>query len=91
MRRNMVNVARQLSKSNEAWRERHPITTLPIRWGLLHIEGSVISSSDAPSLLFYYLFDDWYTSYSLVAKQEHQYGKQLDILVRSCPASFLYL
>ena len=81
IRRNMVNVIKQLSKSNAEWRAQHPIETLPIRWGLQPIEGSDITSSDEPSLLFYYLFDDWYTSYSLVAKQEHQYAKQLDLLV----------
>lgn len=81
IRRNLLNVVRQLSKSNEEWRKRHPVTTLPIRWGLQNIEGSEISAADAPSLLFYYLFDDWHTSYSLVSKQEHQYGKQLGVLV----------
>ncbi len=61
--------------------------SLPIRSGLLDIQGSSLTSSDAPSLLFYYLFDDWFTSYSLVAKQEHQYGKQLGLLVRSSQLS----
>ena len=37
--------------------------------------------TEVPSLLFYYLFDDWYASYSLVSRSEHQYGKQLEQLV----------
>ena len=81
MRRNLLNVLRNLSGSKKA-REKIPaVAVLPIRSGLQDIEGSEITASDAPSLLFYYLFDDWQSSYSLVAKQEHQYGKQLGYLV----------
>lgn len=69
MRRNLVTVIKQLSKSNENWRQQHPIQTLALRLGLQNIEGTEITASDAPSLLFYYLFDDWQTSYSLVAKK----------------------
>lgn len=83
LRRNLMIVFRQLSKVNDEWKKENPIMSLPIRSGLLDIQGSSLTSSDAPSLLFYYLFDDWFTSYSLVAKQEHQYGKQLGLLVRS--------
>jgi hypothetical protein len=82
MRRNLMIVFRQLSTVNDEWRKKNPIMSLPIRSGLLDIQGSPLTSFDAPSLLFYYLFDDWFTSYSLVAKQEHQYGKQLGLLVR---------
>ena len=81
MRRNLVNVFKNLSKSNDEWRRQNPIMTLPIRSGLLKIKEGEEIASDAPSLLFFYLFDDWYTTYSLVAKQEHQYGKQLGQLV----------
>ena len=77
MRRNLWIVFKQLSKVNDAWRHQNAIMSLPIRSGLQSIEGNDISISDSPSLLLYYLFDDWYTSYSLVSKQEHQYGKQL--------------
>jgi len=62
--------------------------TLAIRGGIVSGNDGVKDSFDAPlgdasSLLFYYLFDDWYTSYSLVARKEHQYGAQLEHLVRS--------
>ena len=54
---------------------------LPVRSGLLKNKEGDEVVSDAPSLLFFYIFDDWYTSYSLVARKEHQYGKQLGRLV----------
>ena len=81
MRRNLFTVFKQLSKVNDSWRMENPIMSLPVRSGLQNIDGIEIDTSDSPSLLFYYLFDDWYSSYSLVAKQEHQYGKQLGYLV----------
>lgn len=81
IRRNLVHVFRHLSKCHEAQGELQAISTFPIRTGLQNIDGTEITASDAPSLLFYYLFDDWLTSYSLVAKQEHQYGRELDRVV----------
>ena len=81
MRRNLLNVFWNLSGSDKAREKICAVAVLPIRSGLQDIEGSEITASDAPSLLFYYLFDDWQSSYSLVAKQEHQYGKQLGHLV----------
>ena len=83
MRRNLANVFEQLSKVNEHRKAKNPINALSIRSGLPKTKASESGISEAPSLLFHYLFDDWYTSYSLVAKQEHQYGKQLGNLV-SC-------
>ena len=65
---------------------------LPIREGLSSGEdgvkgGRFASLGDASSLVFYYLFDDWYTSYSLVARREHRYSAQLEDLVRSSRSS----
>lgn len=42
---------------------------------------SNVSISESPGSLFYYLFDDWYTSYNLVAKKEQQYANRLQLLV----------
>ena len=81
IRRNLANVFEQLSKVNEYRKEENPINALSIRSGLPKTTANEPEISEAPSLLFHYLFDDWYTSYSLVAKQEHQYGKQLGNLV----------
>ncbi|KAL8741664.1 MAG: hypothetical protein Q9190_005753 [Brigantiaea leucoxantha] len=54
--------------------------TIPIRSGLQVFDGGEVTHPNAPSLLFYYLFDDWFTSYSLVARKEQQYGVQLEKL-----------
>lgn len=80
MRRNLLNIFQQLSKANERRRENH-IMTIPVRPGLQDVASTEASLSDASSLLFHYLFDDWLTSYSLVARKEHQYGVQLEYLV----------
>lgn len=47
-----------------------------------------IKQEDGPSLLFYYIFDDWVSSYGLIAKREHKYGVALEKLV-SCMFAFL--
>ncbi|OJJ49786.1 hypothetical protein ASPZODRAFT_58856 [Penicilliopsis zonata CBS 506.65] len=39
-----------------------------------------IKQDDGPSLLFYYIFDDWVSSYGLIAKREHKYDTWLDEL-----------
>lgn len=87
IRRNLLNVFGQLSRASSGQRERNPIMALPIRGSLTSGEDGTkdrkpTSMGDDSSLLFYYLFDDWYTSYSLVARKEHQYSAQLEDLVR---------
>ena len=82
IRRNLLNVFTQLSEVNDAHRKENPINTLDIRPGLRSNQSSNITIADSPSLLFYYLFDDWYTTYALVAKSEHQYAMKLEKLVR---------
>lgn len=95
IRRNLHNVFGQLSKATDGRKEPNPIMTLPIRGGLTSGLGDTKDSNigplaDASSLLFYYLFDDWYTSYSLVARKEHQYGAQLTHLVRRLRNLFVF-
>ncbi|KAK4695245.1 hypothetical protein P7C71_g2470, partial [Lecanoromycetidae sp. Uapishka_2] len=80
IRRNLLNVFMQLSKVNDKHRRENPIHTLDIRPGLESNQTSNITIADSPGLLFYYLFDDWYTSYALVSKEEHQYAKLLETL-----------
>ena len=82
VRRNLLNVFMQLSKVNDSHRKNNPINTLDIRPSLRSNQSSNITIADSPSLLFYYLFDDWYSSYALVAKSEHQYAMELEKLVR---------
>ncbi|KAF2804754.1 uncharacterized protein BDZ99DRAFT_525110 [Mytilinidion resinicola] len=80
IRRNLINVFRQLSKSECASRDSS-IITLPIRKRIGDSEEETAHRpTDSPGLLFYYLFEDWYTTYSLVARKEHQYAAELDKL-----------
>ena len=81
MRRNLFNIFAQLSNVNDTRRRADPIQTLDIRPGLTSNQSSEITITESPSLLLYYLFDDWYTSYALVAKEEHQYARLLEKLV----------
>lgn len=66
---------------------RNPLLVLHLRRSIeLASEGLSDSTEDfvvenGPSLLLYYLFDDWYSSYSLVARREHHYGAELNDLV----------
>ena len=78
IRRNLLNVFKQLSAANNDYRKNNPIYTLDIRPGLTSNQSRTINITDSPSLLFYYLFDDWYSSYALVSKAEHQYADQLE-------------
>lgn len=91
MRRNLLNIFRQLSKANDQRSRENHIMTIPVRPGLQDVTSNEISPSDAPSLLFHYLFDDWLTSYSLVARKEHQYSVQLEHFVSSNPFPLILL
>ncbi|KAF2461069.1 hypothetical protein BDY21DRAFT_279153 [Lineolata rhizophorae] len=80
IRRNIHNVFRNLSKSYDISKEV-PMTVLPIRHRVGNSEEETIHRpTDAPGLLFYYLFDDWFSSYSIVVRREHQYAAKLDEL-----------
>lgn len=78
IRRNLLNVFRNLSKAFDPSRSA-AIAVLPIR---RHVgdseEERAHRPSDAPGLLFYNLFDDWFSTYSLVARREHKYAAALD-------------
>lgn len=54
---------------------------LAIRSRSQEVERGVSSAKDAQGLLFYYLYDDWYATYGLVAREEHQYGAKLEEIV----------
>lgn len=84
IRRNVLGIFRRLSRANDLEHSENPIMALsirPTRESLESDDAAHISPSESPSLLFYYLFDDWATSYKLVARKEHQYGAQLEQLV----------
>ena len=87
VRRNMVSVFRQLTKAPTPLRDSSMVM-LPIRHRVGNSEEETAHrSTDSPGLLFYYLFEDWFTTYSLVARREHGYATELDRLVstsKSC-------
>ncbi|KAK3203703.1 hypothetical protein GRF29_106g386842 [Pseudopithomyces chartarum] len=79
-RRNLVSVFRQLTKAPTPLREASLIM-LPIRHRIGNSdEETAHRPTDAPGLLFYYLFEDWFTTYSLVTRREHGYASELDRL-----------
>ena len=80
-RRNLRNVFKQLSSVNADWRALHPLQTLDLRKYPSQPPKPTGTRSDTPGLLFYYLFDDWYTTYGLVAKEEQRYSTVLNRLV----------
>lgn len=66
IRRNLVNVFRSLSTVHEQPLLSHnPLMLLPIRVRLGNTpEETAHRYSDAPGLLFYYLFENWHNSYT---------------------------
>lgn len=74
-----MNLFKQLSKATIHDQQSSALTTVAVRSGRLPITSeNDTGEGDSPSLLVYYLFDDWYSIYSLIAKSEHQYRVQLD-------------
>ncbi|KAK3708870.1 hypothetical protein LTR37_011200 [Vermiconidia calcicola] len=77
-RRNLVNVLRSLSNTEEV---QSPMSLLPLRARLGDTpEESVHRLSDTPGLLFYYLFENWQNSYTLITRRESRYGLELNSL-----------
>jgi hypothetical protein len=82
VRRNLVSVFRQLTRAPTPLRDVS-LVKLPIRHRIGNSEEETAHrSTDAPGLLFYYLFEDWFTTYSLVTRREHGYAAELDRLRR---------
>lgn len=88
IRRNFWNVFSQISRVKND-KTDHPINRLEIRPSSSSDRSSNLKTADSSSLLFYYLFDDWYTSYALVAKNEYQYAHQLEKLVSRTRATYI--
>ena len=81
VRRNVVNVFHHLSSTcNMAG---HPSTMMTVQIRDFHTSAQSLDgtpSLEVASKLLYYLFDDWITTYGLVAKKEHPYGSELERL-----------
>ena len=77
-RRNLINVFRSLSNANTF---QAPFTILPIRVRVGDTpEESANRQKDMPGLLFYYLFENWHNSYTLITRKESHYGLELNTL-----------
>ena len=81
VRRNVLNVFHHLSSvSNTA---EHPSTLMTVQIRDFNPSTQAVDVTpplEAASKLLYYLFDDWITTYGLVAKKEHPYGSELERL-----------
>ena len=77
-RKNVDNAFRHLSEAADGGRKENFMSALNVRARLPEPKGQALDQvTDGPSLLFYYLFDDWRTTYALVAQKANQYGSQL--------------
>ena len=84
IRRNADNVFRHLSKAIDVERKEDSMSKISIRTSTSDdIESKPGEASDQPSLLYYYLFDDWRTTYRLVSQGDEQYGPRLAELRRN--------
>lgn len=86
----LLNIFRSLSAvSYGPLSAQNPMILLPIRTRLgSTAEESAHRNTDAPGLLFYYLFENWHNSYTLVTRKDSRYGHELAAIRRemfSCP------
>ena len=88
VRRNVINVFTHLSKAHSAKTERSPLFILHLRSNAYQRKDGTSDTAEkfvtenGPSLLFYYLFDDWYSTYGLITRKEQRYSAVLNELVR---------
>ncbi|RHZ46669.1 hypothetical protein CDV55_100792 [Aspergillus turcosus] len=81
VRRNVQMIFSGVSKQHSASSESDSLVTIRVRaFNDRRSDHVSIHQDDGPGLLFYYIFDDWVTSYALIAKREHKYGVSLDQL-----------
>lgn len=84
VRRNVRFIFSGVSKQHLSMSESDSLITIRVRhFNDVGPDQANITQEDGPSLLFYYIFDDWVSSYGLIAKREHKYGKALEKLVSS--------
>jgi hypothetical protein len=89
IRRNIWRIFKQIARAkSEDESDKNPVMSLRVREYLPPGHAKVTQACrDAPSLLFYYIFDDWYAAYNLVAQKGHQYEIRLEQLVSIARAS----
>ncbi|PGH17206.1 hypothetical protein AJ79_01344 [Helicocarpus griseus UAMH5409] len=80
IRRNTNLVFSGISSQHVASEHRNPLMTTYVR-NFPNETGTVaVKAGEGPSLLFYYLFDNWLSNYSLVIGREHSYSAALNKL-----------
>ncbi|KAJ5730691.1 uncharacterized protein N7483_005199 [Penicillium malachiteum] len=81
VRRNVRFIFSGVSKQHLTMSESDSLVTIRVRhFNEVGPDQANIKQEDGPGLLFYYIFDDWVSSYGLIAKREHQYGVVLEEL-----------
>ncbi|OAX80161.1 hypothetical protein ACJ72_05506 [Emergomyces africanus] len=80
IRRNTNLVFSGISSQHIASEHSNPLITTYVRNFPNETGTSAIKPGEGPSLLFYYLFDNWPANYNLVIGREHSYNAALDNL-----------
>lgn len=79
IRRNVLNVFRHLSQLHMS-SSAPSLSRVTIRPAHADRPATKEVRDEMASLLFYYLFDDWLTTYALIAQREHPYRAQLEMI-----------
>jgi hypothetical protein len=83
-RRNIVSIFSGASKQHPSISDNESLVSVRVRhFSDLELDEASVKQEDGPGLILYYMFDDWVSSYRLVARREHMYGALLDELVSS--------
>ncbi|KAG5295205.1 ADP-ribosylation factor [Histoplasma ohiense] len=82
IRRNTNLVFSAISSQHIASENSNALITTYVRNFPNETGTAAINTGEGPSLLFYYLFDNWPANYSLVIGREHSYSAALDQLRR---------
>ncbi|EEP81020.1 predicted protein [Uncinocarpus reesii 1704] len=80
IRRNIGLVLFGISKQHGENKKKNPLLGTHIRNSSSESTDVRVKKGEGPSLLFYYIFDDWATNYSLVIGREHSYSAALEKL-----------
>ncbi len=81
VRENVLNVLHHLSRVGNEDEQAGSLVKVQIRnFDKRPQQESSSSPMELASLLLYYLFDDWKTTYKLVARKDNGFGEKLEIL-----------
>ncbi|EEH37147.2 hypothetical protein PAAG_07703 [Paracoccidioides lutzii Pb01] len=80
IRRNTNLVFSGISSQHIASEHSNPLMTTYVRNFPNETGTAAVKPGEGPSLLFYYLFDNWPANYNLVVGREHSYNAALDSL-----------